>query len=135
MLDDALLPHIDATNAPFWEGCREGVLRLQQCPESGRLMFPPRPLNSWSPRTPAQWVSVSGPLMGAFTDIAPYNAILVALEEDPAIRLVGNLVPYAGAPINAIGAHEIAIGTAVTVVFERIDDNISLPRWVRRGAG
>tara|TARA_R110000823_G_scaffold309352_2_gene433503 strand:- start:12530 stop:12973 length:444 start_codon:yes stop_codon:yes gene_type:complete len=147
MLDDALLPHIDAINAPFWEGCREGVLRIQQCPDTGRLMFPPRALNSWSPRTPAQWVTVSGrgtvwsviephpPLMGAFTDIAPYNAILVALEEDPAIRLVGNLVPYAGAPINAIGAHEIAIGTAVTVVFERIDENISLPRWVRRGAG
>ena len=146
MPDDALLPRIDATNAPFWEGCRAGVLRIQQCPESGRLMFPPRPVNSWSPRTPAQWVTVSGrgtiwsviephpPLMGEFTALAPYNAILVALEEDPAIRLVGNLVPHAGAAINAIAAGEIAIGTPVAVVFERIDEHISLPRWVRREA-
>ena len=34
MTDSALLPIIDDTNEPFWRGCREGVLRLQQCPVS-----------------------------------------------------------------------------------------------------
>lgn len=146
MLDPALLPTLDEVNEPFWRGCREGVLRVQQCPRTGRLLFPPRPLNSWSPRVPPVWVELSGrgtvwsviephpPLMLDFTALAPYNAIVVALEEDPVIRLVGNLVRVAGGAINAIRCDDIAIGAPVRVVFERVNDQISLPRWVRRDA-
>jgi uncharacterized OB-fold protein len=142
MTDTTLLPFIDDVNEPFWRGCREGVLRIQKCPASGRLIFPPRPVNPWSPRDKAEWTDVSGrgtiwsviephpPLMLDFTDLAPYNAIVVELEEDPSIRLVGNLVPGAGAPINAIAYDDIEIGTAVRVVFEKINDEITLPRWV-----
>lgn len=143
MTESALLPYIDDINEPFWRGCREGVLRLQRCPVSRRLIFPPRPVNPWSPRDKAQWIDVSGrgtiwsviaphaPLMLNFTQLAPYNAIIVELEEDPSIRLVGNLVPEAGAPINAIAYEEVEIGAAVQVVFERVNDEISLPRWVQ----
>jgi hypothetical protein len=56
----------------------------------------------------------------------------VALDADPTIRLIGNLVPAAGAAINAIAFEDIEIGTAVQVVFEHINDDITLPRWVRR---
>ena len=66
-----------------------------------------------------------------FADLAPYNALVVELEEDPTIRLVGNLVPEVGAPINAIAYEEVEIGAAVQVVFERINDEITLPRWVQ----
>jgi uncharacterized OB-fold protein len=119
------------------------VLRLQRCPVSSRLIFPPRPFNPWSPRDKAEWSEVSGrgtiwsviaphaPLMLDFTALAPYNAIVVELEEDPTIRLIGNLVPEAGAPINAIDYEDIEIGTPVQVVFERVNDEISLPRWVQ----
>ncbi len=33
------------------------------------------------------------PLTPAFEPLAPYNVIVVELEEDPGIRMVGNLVP------------------------------------------
>jgi uncharacterized OB-fold protein len=143
MTQNALLPYIDDTNEPFWRGCREGVLRLQQCPVSGRLIFPPRPMNPWSPRDKAVWTEVSGrgtiwsvvephpPLMLNFAELAPYNAIVVELDEDPTIRLIGNLVSGAGAPINTITYDEIEIGTAVQVVFAQINEEISLPQWVR----
>jgi uncharacterized OB-fold protein len=142
--EHTLLPQVDEINAPFWSGCREGVLRLQMCPVSQRLIFPPRPVNPWSARHKPVWTDVSGrgtiwsviephpPLMLEFTLLAPYNAIVVALDEDPTIRLVGNLVPEAGAAINALGYDDIQIGAAVSVVFERINDSITLPRWVRR---
>lgn len=141
---NTLLPHVDEINEPFWRGCREGELRMQRCPVTGRLIFPPRPVNPWSPRDKALWTTVSStgtiwsviaphaPLMLDFTGLAPYNAIVVALDEDPTIRLVGNLVPEAGAAINAIAYDDIEIGTAVQVVFEYINDDITLPRWVRR---
>lgn len=143
MTDHTLLPRIDETNEPFWRGCREGLLRLQQCPVTKRLIFPPRPVNPWSPRDKPLWTTVSNtgtiwsviaphpPLMLDFTDLAPYNAIVVALDEDPTIRLVGNLVPEAGSAINAIAYGDIEIGVAVHAVFERINDEITLPRWVR----
>ncbi len=142
MSEGLLLPHIDAVNRPFWDGCREGVLRVQQCPSTKRLMFPPRPVNSWTPGVPPTWTEVSGrgtiwsviephpPLMLDYADLAPYNAIVVALAEDPAIRLVGNLVPGPGGAINTLKYDDIEIGSAVKVVFERVDDQVTLPLWM-----
>ena len=91
------------------------------------------------------WTEVSGrgtiwsviephaPLMLNFTLLAPYNAIVVALEEDESIRLIGNLVTETGAPINTIAYEDIEIGTAVQVVFERINDEVTRPRWIMQG--
>ena len=42
------------------------------------------------------------PLLPQFSDLAPYNVILVTLDEDPTIRLIGNLVNRADDPINAV---------------------------------
>jgi uncharacterized OB-fold protein len=70
------------------------------------------------------------PLLPQFAELAPYNVILVALEEDPTIRMVGNLVTSAGGAINEVDPGSIRIGAAVSVVFERISDEIALPRWV-----
>jgi uncharacterized OB-fold protein len=139
---DLLLPAVDAVNEPFWEGTRRGELRIQQCAETGRLIFPPRPVSPWSPHREPTWTRVSGrgtiwsfavphpPLLPHFAALAPYNVILVALEEDPAVRLVGNLVTSAGGAINEVDPGSIAIGARVRVVFERLTDAIHLPRWV-----
>lgn len=142
MSADVLLPQIDEDSAPFFEGARRGELRIQQCSETGRLIFPPRPFSPWAPGVKPVWTTVSGrgciwsyvvphpPLLPQFGELAPYNVILVALAEDPTIRLVGNLVARAGGPINEIDPSEIEIGSAVRVVFEKIDDAIYLPRWL-----
>ena len=42
------------------------------------------------------------PLLPAYAEIAPYNVIVVALEEHPNIRFVGNLVNGPGGSINEI---------------------------------
>jgi uncharacterized OB-fold protein len=70
------------------------------------------------------------PLLPAFAAVAPYNAIIVELEEDPMIRFAGNLVASTDGEINEIDPATIVIGEPVRVVFHQIDD-VSLPRWVR----
>ena len=90
----------------------------------------------------SEWEALSGrgtiwsfvvphpPLLPQFAELAPYNVIVVALDEDPTIRLVGNLVARAGGPIDEVDPAAIEIGAAVRVVFERVSDAIHLPRWV-----
>jgi uncharacterized protein len=70
------------------------------------------------------------PLLPAYLELAPYNAIVVALEEDPSLRFVGNLVEMPDGPINEIDPATIQIGESVRVVFHRVED-VTLPRWVR----
>ena len=70
------------------------------------------------------------PLLPVYAELTPYNAIIVSLEEDPAIRLVGNLVESAEGPINGVDPSTIQIGESLRVVFTQIDD-VYLPRWVR----
>lgn len=141
-MSDPLLPIVDAHAAPFFEGCRAGELRMQQCAETGRLIFPPRPFSPFAPHTKPAWTRVSGrgtiwsyvvphpPLLPPFSELAPYNVILVALAEDPRVRLVGNLLPQEGAPLDAMDPARITIGAPVRAVFERISPEITLPRWV-----
>lgn len=146
VLDPAmLLPPIAAENAPFWEGCRAGKLRMLRCSETQRLIFPPRPFSPWATDKRAsapEWIDVSGrgtiwsfvvphpPLLPYYAERAPYNVILVALEEDASVRLVGNLVAREGGEINEIDPTNIEIGAAVRVVFEPVSDDIHIPRWV-----
>jgi hypothetical protein len=142
MTDATLLPPINEENARFWEGTRLGELRVQRCVDTGRLLFPPRLTSPWGRHASPEWVALSGrgsiwsfvvphpPLLPQFGELAPYNVILVALDEDPTIRLVGNLVPAAGAPINAVDPASIEIGQAVRVVFDAVTEEIHLPRWV-----
>jgi hypothetical protein len=137
-----LLPPLAPENAPFFEGCRRGELRVQQCPDTGRLIFPPRARSPFGRRREPAWTPVSGrgtiwsfavphpPLLPPFADLAPYNVIVVALDEDPRVRLVGNLVARAGGALSELDPRAIRIGDAVRVVFERIYDEIHLPRWV-----
>jgi uncharacterized OB-fold protein len=69
-------------------------------------------------------------LLPAYAELAPYNVIVVALDEEPSIRLVGNLVASAEAPLNSVDPHSIEIGEHVQVVFSPVQD-MFLPRWVR----
>jgi uncharacterized OB-fold protein len=142
MSQPVLLPLIDDEAAPFWEGARRGELRMQKCAESGRLIFPPRPMSPWGAHSEPVWTTVSGrgtiwsfvvphpPLLPQFAELAPYNVIVVALDEDPTIRLIGNLVTSEGGAINEIDPETIEIGAPVRVVFERVTEEVSLPRWV-----
>lgn len=137
-----LNPPIDEDNAGFWEAARQGQLCVEQCTGCSALRFPPRPMCPKCRDMGRRWQPVSGqgslwsfvlphpPLLPEFTDLAPYNVIVVALSEDPTLRMIGNLVNEPGDPINAFDPNRIEIGAPVRVVFEAVSDSLHLPRWV-----
>lgn len=138
-----LLPNVeDPDSAGFWAGTAAGELRMQRCADCGVRRMPPRPMcfacrslrHVWEPLsgrgTVWSFVVVHPPLLPAYAALAPYNVITVALDEDPALRLVGNLIAAPDAAINSVDPATIRIGEPVRVVFQSIDD-VALPRWLR----
>jgi len=138
-----LLPDVEAQDtAPFWEGCARGELLVQTCSNCGHRRFPPRPMCPVCRSIEATWEPTSGrgrvwsviiphpPLLPAYADLAPYNVIVVELEEDPMIRFVGNLLATEDGPINELDPSTVEIGEPVRVVFQKVED-VVLPRWIR----
>jgi uncharacterized OB-fold protein len=138
-----LLPDVeDPDAAEFWAGCARGELLVQTCASCGLRRMPPRPMCPRCRSLKFRWDEMSGrgtiwsfivphpPLLPAYQELAPYNVIIVALDEDPTLRMVGNLVEGPEGAINEIDPATIQIGDPVRVIFQRVED-VALPRWVR----
>jgi acetyl-CoA acetyltransferase/uncharacterized OB-fold protein len=118
------LPHLTPWNRYFWTSGSEGVLRIQQCRSCARFLHPPLPRcpdcrsddlteTIVSGRGVIEAVTVNHqPWHPAFSP--PYVIAIVALTEDPAVRLTTNIVNCP--PDDAY------IGLPVRVVFEQRDD-------------
>jgi uncharacterized OB-fold protein len=139
--DQFLLPEPDEDSQPFWDGCARGELLVQACAQCGRRRIPPRPMCAWCRSFESTWERMSGratvwsyvvshpPLLPAYAAVAPYNVVVVALDEDPALRLVGNVVEGPDAPLNSVDPATLTIGAPVEVVFDAPVDGIAMPRW------
>lgn len=118
---------------PFWDGCRAGELRIPRCADCGRWVWYPSAAcpgcgggrHVWTPVSGRgrifTWVRVHRAFLPGFTERVPYITALVALDEDPRVRLATMLrdVP-AGGPV---------IDAPVAVVFERVTDELTLPSF------
>lgn len=148
--DSFLQPNLDDDSQGFWEGCAAGELRVQRCTACGHRQFPPRQMCPACRSFDLGWEPMSGrgriwsfvvahpPLLPAYAAHAPYPVIVVELDEDPALRMVGNLLAEPGAPIDSVDPATIEIGAPVTVWFEPPPDGAgaTFPRWLpdRTGA-
>jgi uncharacterized OB-fold protein len=121
--------------APFWEWCARGELRLQRCAGCAQWRHPPRPRCPWCRSAAVEWAPASGrgtvfswtvchpPVLPVFADRVPYNAVVVELEEGP--LMVSNLVD--------VGLDELAVGMPVEVVFRGLGEQLVLPQFRPRG--
>jgi uncharacterized OB-fold protein len=125
------VPLPDDASEGFWEACARHELVLQRCAECTQFRHPPRPMcpacSSFEYRyEPASgrgrvwsWVIAHPPVLPAFADRAPYNVVVVELEEG--VRMVGNAVECANEDL-----HE---GMPVAVAWDDVEDGVSLPVW------
>lgn len=123
------IPYPTPETKPFWEGCAQGELRLQHCPDCGHVQHPPRKLCSGCFGQGVEWRRASGrgrisswsvvvsPGAPGFEDEVPFISVLVQLEEGPTILSV----------LRDCEAAEVDFEQSVEVIFEQRSEDISVP--------
>jgi uncharacterized OB-fold protein len=75
------------------------------------------------------YVVAHPPLLPAYAALAPYDVIVVELDEAPRIRLAGNLVSGPDGAVGSVPPGRIRIGARVQAVFAEVN-GVTVPRWV-----
>lgn len=128
------LPTPTPLSRPHWDGCREGVLRVQRCGSCGSHVFIPRPVCTSCLSTELEWVESSGRgTLYSYTTVhrpqrpefeVPYTVVIVELEEG--FHMLSNLID---APTGGI-----EIGMPLEVCFREMTEEITLPLFRPAGA-
>ena len=129
-------PDREGLSTPYWQGLREGRLRVQRCAACGTWQFGPEWIchvclrfdPAWTEVAPKgriySWERVWHPAHHALNEQGPYVAVLVELPHAGNVRMVGNLL---GDPLQ-----EVVIGAEVQGVFEHHPEHTpaySLLQW------
>jgi len=120
-------PQMDEDSRPFWEGARNHKLMIQQCETCRQYIFYPRIICPYCYSDLVSWVEASGHgkihsytvvhnAMPPFKGQTPYTIAIIELVEGTRMlsRIVGD-------------RNDIGIDKPVSVVFEKIDDELTLP--------
>lgn len=126
------VPAPDTDSAPYWQGCREHRLLIQKCGSCGAVRFPPAGLCPDCGSATHDWISASGrgevyswivvthPVpKDIYAGEVPYVVALVELDEG--VRLPTNIVEC--------DPHDVTAGMPVEVVFDDVDDTLTLPKF------
>lgn len=128
------IPKPTPETAHYWEGARQGELRLQRCNACQHTYFPPRP---FCPDCGARDVSVikaSGKAKLYSYVIShmpspgfepPFAIAVVELEEGP--RLMSNILDCPQTP------EALVLDMPLEVTFEKLTDEITLPQFKPAG--
>jgi len=123
------IPKPTKISAPFWEGCRQGVLKLQRCTACAGYVYYPAYMCPNCASLDLDWTVISGkgrvysktyipePVSAASGSTEPLYVALIELDEGPV--MMSNIV--------GPDAASVAIGDAVEVIFQPVSDEISMP--------
>jgi uncharacterized OB-fold protein len=125
---ELIRPQLNQDTEFFWAGTAAGELRIQKCNACGELRHPPGPMCPTCHAADRGYVVAGG--RGTVFSFLVHHApqlpgkelpVTLALIELPeGVRMVGEVLG---------GRESIAIGDPVNVVFERIDDDLTLAHW------
>ena len=125
------LPIVDPESAPYWSALKAKRLVLKRCRDCGRAHFYPRALCPHCHSDALEWSDARGtgsiysftvarrPAGPAFKADTPYVVAVVDLDEGA--RMMTNIVTD---DVNAV-----RIGQRVSIVFEAVTDEITLPKF------
>ena len=128
---DKPIPEPDELSQPFFDGARQHKLMIQRCRSCGNYLPPARARCYICLSTELEWVQASGRgtlhsfgLMHqkyhpAFESEIPYNVAVVALEEG--VKLPTSII--------GCGNDQLRCDMTVEVVFEDINEEVSLPKF------
>lgn len=128
------VPTID--DAPFWQSCREQVLRFQRCAACRRFRHPPGPGCPACASLASAWETASDDAeLFAFTVVRhavspallpfiPYNIAVVAFPALDGVRLISN--------VTDVPPEELRIGLQLVLDWQEAPNGIPLPRFRRR---
>jgi hypothetical protein len=125
--------------AEFWAGAAREELRIPRCDTCGRLHWYPEPecrhckgtAHSWETMsgggTLFSWVVVTHAFLPQFADLTPFVPALVAIDEDPGVRIPTRMVDCEPDALD--------FGMAVQAVFRPltftgVDGSVAAPLFV-----
>ena len=125
------LPAPSPVTQPFWDGLREGELRIQRCRDCAKHVFYPRTACHYCLSDRLEWVKASGrgtlysftivrrAMNPAFQADVPYVFAIVELEEGP--RVTTNIV---NCPLEAL-----RVDMPVMAVYDRVTPEAALLKF------
>lgn len=128
------LPKPTPETQHYWDGTKEGELRLQRCSSCSHVYFPPRP---FCPECASQDVEVfaasgKGTLYSYVINHrapkgweAPYSLAVVQLDEGP--RMMTNIIGCPQTP------EALQLDMPVEVTFDQVSEEIALPKFKPAG--
>ena len=121
-------PVVNRDNAYFFEGTARRELRIQKCNACGELRHPPGPMCPTCHAADRGYLVAAG--KGTVFSFLVHHApqlpgkelpiTLALIELEEGVRIVGEVQG---------NRDQIAIGAPVEVVFEKIDDDLTLAQW------
>ena len=132
-----LAPLIVPEARGFWDGLAAGVLRVQRCNRCQHARFPTRPMCAECHATSSSWTDVAPngtiwsfiaphpPLLPAFDVGGAFNVTVVQLDDEPNIRMVGNVIDDRG----FVDGRHLTVGQPVELVIVEPEPGLLLPRW------
>lgn len=115
-----ILPAVSDRNRHFWTGGKDGELRFLRCRDCGTYIHPPTPIcpNDLSKNLAPEAVSGRASVLTYTINHQawmpgpelPYSVAIVAIDEDPSVRLTTNIV--------GCRPEDVRVGMRVKVVFE-----------------
>ena len=125
-------------SAPFFEGLKNEEFRVQRCKPNGHISHPPGPVCKTCMSDELEWVTLSGegevytyttvhrPMHEEFRPDTPFTLVYVRLDGGPTVVSWLREVDMETAE---------PIGMRVRAVYEKIDDRVTLHRFVPVEAG
>ena len=127
--------HADHSTRPFWDAARQDRLIAPRCTHCGTFRLPPEAFCFACRRRDVEWVELPGtgtvysriivrhPLHPGLGTVVPYVTAVIELDgtQGAGARMLANIIECV--------PETVAIGDRVEIVFDHVNEEMSVPRF------